>query len=144
MQIRIDCRSKHRHYVTGLRNTVCKPQPGYFPLVFYVISFTVYRDNIKIKIKQREYKVYICNQLDVTFSKFFTLFLQLYMFRVFLAHLQECRQCRQCHVRTYYFGLTTGLHTIKAHIHLSSQKLPMHKLTLEDVQGTPETRRVEK
>jgi hypothetical protein len=36
--------------------------------------------------------IYISNQLDVTFS-FFTLFLQLYMFRAFLAHIQELICC---------------------------------------------------
>jgi hypothetical protein len=34
---------------------------------------------------------------------------------------------RQCHVRTYYFGLTTALHTTQAHIHLLSQQLPMQQ-----------------
>jgi hypothetical protein len=37
-----------------------------------------------------EYPV-ISNQLDVTFSKFFTLFLQPYMFRASLAHPQEAQ-----------------------------------------------------
>jgi hypothetical protein len=40
--------------------------------------------------------IYISNQLYVTFSKFFTSFLQLYMFRTFLAHLLELVCCIGC------------------------------------------------
>jgi hypothetical protein len=36
---------------------------------------------------------YISNQLDVTFSKLFQLFLQLYLFRAFLALLQDLVFC---------------------------------------------------
>jgi hypothetical protein len=58
---------------------------------------------------------YISNQLDVTFSKFF----------YFIFSLLTWHCLRQCHVRTYYFVLTTTLHTTQSHIHLSNQQLPM-------------------
>jgi hypothetical protein len=75
----------------------------------------------------------VTNYMSLSVS-FFTLFLQLYMFRAFRVARQGLVCClgscwlvqfllRQCHVRTYYFGLITGLHTTQAHIHLSSQQL---------------------
>jgi hypothetical protein len=58
-----------------------------FCLESHILSFP-----IVLQIPPESYTVYIY-YIDVTFSKFFTSFLQLYMFRAFLAHLQELFCC---------------------------------------------------